>query len=54
MPSPIARGTETRAAKAARNSVLPSRFDSWSEIEFFDADRYNEARHRGGRLKGNF
>ena len=27
--------------------------DNW-EIEFFDADRYNEARHRGGRLKGNF
>jgi 8-oxo-dGTP pyrophosphatase MutT (NUDIX family) len=27
--------------------------DNW-EIEFFDADRYNEARHRGGRLKGDF
>lgn len=27
--------------------------DNW-EIEFFDSDRYNEARHRGGRLKGNF
>lgn len=27
--------------------------DNW-EIEFFDSDRYNAARHRGGRLKGNF
>ncbi len=27
--------------------------DNW-EIEFFDSDRYNAARHRGGRLKGSF
>ena len=27
--------------------------DNW-EIEFFDSDRYNAARHRGGRLHGNF
>lgn len=27
--------------------------DNW-EIEFFDADRYNAARQRGGKLKGNF
>lgn len=27
--------------------------DNW-EIEFFDSDRYNAARHRGGRLKGDF
>ena len=32
---------------------LTVRKDNW-EIEFFDADRYNEARHRGGRLKGIF
>ena len=27
--------------------------DNW-EIEFFDSDRYNAARHSGGRLKGIF
>ena len=27
--------------------------DNW-EIEFFDSDRYNAARHRGGQLKGDF
>ena len=27
--------------------------DNW-EIEFFDSDRYNAARHRGGKLKGDF
>lgn len=27
--------------------------DNW-EIEFFDSDRYNAARRRGGRLHGNF
>jgi 8-oxo-dGTP pyrophosphatase MutT (NUDIX family) len=27
--------------------------DNW-EIEFFDSDRYNAARHRGGRLHGDF
>ena len=27
--------------------------DNW-EIEFFDSDRYNAARHSGGRLKGAF
>lgn len=33
--------------------TLTVRKDNW-EIEFFDSDRYNAARHSGGRLKGAF
>ncbi|MGV0991277.1 MAG: NUDIX hydrolase [Mycobacterium sp.] len=44
-------GLERQIAKVQPKLTVVQ--DNW-EIEFFDSDRYNAARHRGGRLKGNF
>jgi 8-oxo-dGTP pyrophosphatase MutT (NUDIX family) len=48
--------TEVLALERQIAKVLPKltvQQDNW-EIEFFDSDRYNAARHSGGRLKGVF
>ena len=44
-------GLERQIAKVQPKLTVVQ--DNW-EIEFFDSDRYNAARHRGGRLKGDF